>query len=116
MFRIPFLFISIFALLSISPLFHRTNATHAPTVPTVQPGEMDNSFGVGGSITTDFGNFDIGEATAIQADGKIIVAGVTAGGIGGDFILARYNTNGSLDTSFDSDGKVFTDFSGGRGD
>ena len=46
---------------------------------------------------------------ALQADGKIVAVGVAAGG---DFALARYNPNGSLDTSFSGDGKQTTDFGG----
>ena len=55
---------------------------------------------------------------AIQSDGKILAVGGTNSPFGpspGDFALARYNTNGSLDTTFDGDGKVFTDL-GGRAD
>ena len=44
----------------------------------------------------------------IQTDGKIVVPGKA----GGDFGLARYNTDGSLDSSFDTDGKVTTNFGG----
>jgi len=43
---------------------------------------------------------------AIQADGKIVVAGSANNGTDNDFALARYNSDGSLDTSFDTDGKV----------
>ena len=50
---------------------------------------------------------------AIQADGKIVVAG-GAERRGADFALARYNPNGSLDTSFQGDGKLTTDFGGLR--
>ena len=49
-----------------------------------------------GKQTTDFGGVGPGAGVAIQADGKIVVAG----GAGGDFALARYNADGSLDTSF----------------
>ena len=50
---------------------------------------------------------------ALQPDGKVIVAGISFAGIsaeGGDFAVARYNTNGTLDTSFGVGGKVTTDF------
>ena len=47
---------------------------------------------------------------AIQADGKIVVAGQSPTAAATDFALARYNADGSLDTSFDGDGKVTTDF------
>src|SRR5262249_32253745 len=50
-------------------------------------------------------------AVAVQPDGKIVVAGsATVSGTGGDFALARYNADGSLDTTFSGDGKVTTDF------
>ncbi len=55
-----------------------------------------------GIITTDFGGSDSGRSVAIQSDGKIIVAGSTLNG----GALARYNANGSLDTTFSGDGMV----------
>ena len=48
---------------------------------------------------------------ALQADGKIVAVGI-AGGNGSSFALARYNPNGSLDTTFSGDGKQTTDFGG----
>jgi uncharacterized delta-60 repeat protein len=76
-------------------------------------GSLDTSFDGDGKVITDFstGASDIGRDVAIQADGKIVVAG----GSLSDFALARYNPDGSLDTTFDGDGKVTTDF-GGTGD
>jgi uncharacterized delta-60 repeat protein len=75
-------------------------------------GSLDTSFGTGGKVTTDFnGNSDYGYSVALQSDGKIVVAGANAN-IGGDFAIARYNSNGSLDTSFGTGGKVTTDFNG----
>ena len=72
-------------------------------------GSLDTSFGGGdGKITTDFGGTGDAHAVAIQSDGRI----VAAGGGPGDFAVARYNADGSLDTSFDADGKVTTDFGG----
>jgi len=71
-------------------------------------GSLDSSFGVGGKVTTDFGGSGQALALAIQADGKLVVAG----GAGGDFALARYNPDGSLDSSFGVGGKITTDFGG----
>ncbi len=68
-------------------------------------GSLDTSFGNGGKVTTDIGNSDIAYSIAVQNDGKIILAGKR----GSDFALARYNNNGSLDTSFGNGGKVITD-------
>ncbi len=74
-------------------------------------GSLDNTFGTGGKLTTDFGGADQGYSVAIQSNGKIVVAGNTNnGGSNIDFALARYNSDGSLDNTFDTDGKVTTDF------
>ncbi len=73
-------------------------------------GSLDAAFGSGGVVTTDFfGGPDFVRGMAIQADGKIIIAGGAASPPGdGDFALARYNPNGSLDSTFDGDGKLTT--------
>jgi uncharacterized delta-60 repeat protein len=76
-------------------------------------GSLDTAFDTDGKVTTDFGRdrYDYGNAAAIQTDGKLIVAGHSANGSGlFDFALARYNSDGSLDTALDTDGKVTTDF------
>jgi uncharacterized delta-60 repeat protein len=74
-------------------------------------GTPDSTFGVGGQVRTDFGfgKPDSVHDLAIQGDGKIVAAGRTGGSAGG-FALARYNPDGTLDTTFDEDGKVRTDF------
>ena len=65
-----------------------------------QPSGLDPTFGTGGKVTTEFGGDDTG--MAIQPDGKIVMVG----GSLSDFVLARYNPNGSLDTTFGTNGKV----------
>jgi uncharacterized delta-60 repeat protein len=73
-------------------------------------GALDRTFGDGGISRPDF-DLGWGMAVATQADGKIVVAGQgTRPGGTFDFVLARYNADGSLDASFDGDGRVFTDF------
>ncbi|MFT3681558.1 MAG: GEVED domain-containing protein [Ferruginibacter sp.] len=72
-------------------------------------GTPDNSFSGDGVITVSLsaGN-DVINAVVIQADGKILVTG----NAGNDIALARFNTDGSPDNSFDGDGVVITDFGG----
>jgi len=54
-------------------------------------GTLDNSFGTGGKVTTNFGGLDLGYAIALQKDGKIVVAGqAIAKGVSG-VAVARYN-------------------------
>ena len=89
---------------------------------TPSAGSLDVTFNIDGIVTTDLGYvIDVASATAIQSDGKIVAAGfknayVPPHAVGqtpvpwaADFALARYNTDGSLDTSFGTGGKVFTD-------
>jgi uncharacterized delta-60 repeat protein len=70
------------------------------------PGDLDESFSSDGKVITDVPGIGRANAVAIQADGKIVVAGEAAG----DFAVVRYNASGSLDTSFGGDGIVTTDF------
>ncbi|MBI4336543.1 MAG: IPTL-CTERM sorting domain-containing protein [Chloroflexi bacterium] len=78
-------------------------------------GSLDLSFGTGGKVSTDLGGDDRGHSIAIQGDGRIVVAGVSNTGGTYDFALARYNADGTLDTSFGAGGKVATDFGGDDG-
>jgi uncharacterized delta-60 repeat protein len=81
-------------------------------------GSLDVTFGSGGQVTTNFGagQTDVARAVAVQSDGKIVVAGDTrtpnvqgtASGPG-DFALARFNADGTLDATFGTGGKVTTD-------
>jgi uncharacterized delta-60 repeat protein len=78
-------------------------------------GSLDTNFGNGGKVTTAIGS---GEdevwSVAIQSNGKIVVAGYSFNGSNDDFALVRYDTDGSLDTTFDSDGKVTTAIGSGN--
>src|SRR5439155_1424244 len=68
--------------------------------------ELDQTFDGDGKVVTDFDATDSANGVAIQADGKIVAAGVS----GADFAISRYNPDGSLDPTCDGDGKVVTDF------
>lgn len=81
-------------------------------------GTLDTTFNPNGAkpgtVTTDFGaGNDIAQAIVIQMDGKIMVAGSAGDGTASNFALARYNSNGTLDTTFGNGGTVTTDFAGG---
>jgi uncharacterized delta-60 repeat protein len=74
-------------------------------------GTLDGSFGAGGKVVTSFpgypatsGDYAWAAAVTLQPDGKIVVAGA-----GNQFLLARYNADGSLDPSFGAGGKVFSE-------
>jgi len=79
-------------------------------------GDLDPTFGNGGIQTTDFfDNYDTATSLALQPDGKVVAAGLAlhdSALSSGDFALARYNSDGSLDPSFGAAGKQTSDFFG----
>ena len=78
-------------------------------IAKAQIGSLDLSFDSDGKVTTDIETkHDVAKSIAIQSDGKIVVAGFSENSTDRDFSVVRYNTNGSLDNTFDSDGKVTT--------
>lgn len=80
-----------------------------PGAALAAPGDLDPAFGADGRVVTSFPGFAEGHDIARQADGKLVVVGLSEGG----FALARYDTNGSLDSAFAGDGTVTSDFGGG---
>jgi len=91
--------------------FNGTNANDYGLARYSVDGAIDTGFGSGGKVTTDFpGGTDVARAITIQSSGKIVVVG----GDTNDFALARFNTDGSLDTNFGTGGRVMTDFSNGN--
>ncbi len=77
-------------------------------------GNLDPTFGTAGKTTFAFrtSSTDLATALAIQADGKIVVAG-SADGANQDMAVARFDANGTLDTTFGAGGATLIDFSGG---
>jgi uncharacterized delta-60 repeat protein len=80
-------------------------------------GSLDTKFGTGGEVLTGFGPDSFSSATsiAIARDGRIIVAGTSTIGGTNNFAVARYNTDGSLDTKFGTGGESTTNFGPGTG-
>jgi len=72
-------------------------------------GTLDTGFGIGGKVVTTFPDNSGLSAMALQGDGRIIVVGGTAP-TPSSFVVARYSTNGRLDTTFGTQGKVSTKF------
>lgn len=73
-------------------------------------GAVDTSFGVFGRVTSEFvaGNSSVIYGLVQQSDGRLVAAGSTALGNSTYVALARYNTNGTLDTYFGLNGLVIT--------
>jgi uncharacterized delta-60 repeat protein len=75
-------------------------------------GTLDAGFGQGGKVTTAMGS-GMDHALSVELVGNKILVGGYAEGYG--FALARYNDDGSLDTTFGNQGKVLTKVNGGVG-
>jgi uncharacterized delta-60 repeat protein len=72
-------------------------------------GSLDSLFGTNGKVTTPVGNNDdYGLSVAIQTDGKLIVGGYSQNGVNNDFTVLRYKSNGTLDSTFGTNGIVIT--------
>jgi uncharacterized delta-60 repeat protein len=70
---------------------------------------LDTTFSGDGIVTTAVGlALDIANSVVMQSDGKIVAAGYSYNGSNDDFAVVRYNTGGSLDTTFSGDGIVTT--------
>ena len=90
-----------------------TMAAGVVTQAQTTAGNLDPTFGTGGTVRTDFaGNIDQANAVVVQPNGQIIAAGSSFSNSKTveDFIVARYNANGSLDKRFGKNGKITTDF------
>src|SRR6266540_3094489 len=112
--RSPRPFAVVPALLAVVGLLGWQLAVAAPAQASA--GDLDPGFGRGGRVVTDFARgAEEAFAVAVQADGKLVAAGRTGEGGGsalGDWALARYRTDGTLDPSFGVGGKVASPFSG----
>ena len=96
----PVLFASLALALSMAGLCMRAEAAS---------GDLDMTFGLAGKVNSDLGGFDDSiNCITLQPDGKILVGG----SITNDYGLARYQHDGSLDTTFGSGGSVSTPLPG----
>jgi uncharacterized delta-60 repeat protein len=82
----------------------------------LENGTVDSSFGINGNgrVITPIGpGNDNAQSLALQADGKIVVAGHAVVSGSTNFAVVRYLETGALDPNFGTGGKVNTDFAGG---
>jgi uncharacterized delta-60 repeat protein len=83
-------------------------------------GSLDASFGVGGLARAGINDGDLmpsGCRPIVQPDDKIIICGtrLSNGTSGSDFLVARFNADGTLDTTFGASGLITIDFDHGTG-
>lgn len=87
--------------------------THSPSPEGATPGSLDPTFSADGMVVTNLtAGDDYARAMVIQPDGRLVVAG-RVGGLGGQFLVARYLPSGTLDTTFSGNGWNATNFTNG---
>ena len=89
---------------------------HVAVARLLADGTPDAAFGGDGTVTTIVGEgYSRADAVVVQPDGKVVVGGSVSpvpGDLDSDFLLVRYNTDGSLDSTFGEDGVVTQSFRG----
>lgn len=75
-------------------------------------GLQDTSFGSGGVATVDYGGNEYANDLSMDSAGKFAVAGTTSNGASGteDMLVALFNSDGTPDTNFSTDGIATVDF------
>src|SRR5436305_222441 len=79
-------------------------------LPSYAAFSLDPSFGTGGKVITSFGTDAYAMHVAIQSDGKAVAAGYNSNNGHKNWAIGRYNTDGTLDTSFGTNGIVIRTF------
>jgi uncharacterized delta-60 repeat protein len=85
-------------------------------VRLLEDGSVDTAFGGNGVAYSGFGFYSFMGAAALQEDGRIVVAGETWVDGNWDLVVARFEANGALDTSFNGTGSLIADLSHGGDD
>src|SRR5690242_6014863 len=76
-----------------------------PGLAQAKDGKLDTSFGTGGKVTTTFsGGGSAAYGVAMDSQGRYITVGVSVSGGAAEFALARYDSDGNIDTSFGTGG------------
>jgi uncharacterized delta-60 repeat protein len=86
------------------------NITEIMLVRYNSNGTLDSGFGTNGIALTQVGNVSIAYSIALQSDGKLIVTGRAYNGTSDDFLTLRYNTNGTIDSQFGTNGIKINSF------
>ncbi len=88
-----------------------TSSSSSPELALVRyttSGTLDTTFASTGIVTADLTGNDVIDAIALQSNGEIVFGGASEVSGGQHFVVGRYNTNGTLDTSFNGIGYEYT--------
>jgi uncharacterized delta-60 repeat protein len=91
---------------------------HFAVVEYNADGSLNTSFGTGGKVVLSgftSTSSDNAEAIVVQSDGKFILVGFTTDSSYAKVALARFNSDGSLDTTYGTSGRVVSDTLDGNG-
>jgi uncharacterized delta-60 repeat protein len=94
----------------LSILIQSTNPPPAPIVPK-QTGQLDPTFGTAGVASNNVG-FAATSGLAVGPNGQSVIAGVIGSPGSQEFGVTRYNADGSLDTTFGTNGIASVSFPG----
>lgn len=95
---------------------YANGGTDSVAVRYLSNGMLDTSFSGDGIYQNSFGGLSNFRAVVVAADGKILLGGSSGTLAGRNSTLVRLNTDGAMDTSFDSDGYVITNVNPASGD
>jgi len=73
-------------------------------------GTPDNTFGEGGAFSVNLGGDEYGVSVVVLSDGKILTAGTQGESPFSDFLILKFNSDGTIDQTFGTNGIVTTDF------
>jgi len=92
----------------VGSITNATTGADAAIVKYKKDGTLDNTFGINGTVTTDFGTqTDKANNVTIQSDGKILICGrIDPNTLNPKFFISRYDSLGNLDNSFAINGKI----------
>lgn len=97
--------------INIAGTYHNASSVDFAIIQINDDGSFDNTFSDDGIQTTDFGGLDYVLCMAIQNDGKILVGGKSTFLFEhSEISIARYNTNGTIDSTFNGGGSFTTNF------
>src|SRR5262249_43434080 len=99
------------SLVAVGPLYDPGDSEEVVLLPYAASRTPDSSFGVAGVVIQSFEEFDRPVASAMQADGSVVVA-VNTFGVGTGAVLARFAPDGTLDPTFGTGGVVTPPFTG----
>ncbi len=94
------------AIVTAGGVASETDTTSLLVARYTADGRLDTSFGQDGTVRYAYGSWCVGRAVAVRDDGRVVAGGYTATTIGTQLLIVRLNADGTLDTTFGTNGVV----------